>query len=288
MTRRLSRSQRQTLAWLGLVLCLPSCATRAREPAPTATSASETSTAETRKPCVSAPSSVPAAPAPADESPPAPAPSPRLPPDVLPGIATELPIAGDRAVRVVHGGPTSTRALVYLHGMCGHPEAVGDWAPLASHYGTLIVLRADVPCGDRPGYKWPTDVALIQRRIDRALAAVAEQRGGLLDQRELVLIGYSQGAHRGERLAEAYPDRYPYLVLGGPPGVADPQRLSKTRAVAILGGEREDTSHMHEGFQRLADAGLKARFFLLPGVGHGAYGPRATQVLGEVFAWLFE
>jgi pimeloyl-ACP methyl ester carboxylesterase len=171
--------------------------------------------------------------------------------------------------------------------MCGNPEAMDDWSPLASHYGTLVVLRADVPCGDRPGSKWPQDVNVIQSRIDRAIEAVAERRGGVLDRDELVLIGYSQGAHRGERLAEAFPERYPYLILGGPPGTASPERLARARAVAILGGERENTEHMRAGVDALSGAGLRARFFLLPRVGHGAYGPEAPQVLGQVFAWLF-
>lgn len=287
MTRRLPLSGARQLAALCLVLFTLSCSTRCREPEPVTRPAIEKN-ATAAGPCLPASSSAPEEPVASTERPPSPEPAKRLPPGVLPGVAADLPIAGDRAVRVVHGGPTSTRALVYLHGMCGNPEAMGDWAALASHYGTLIVLRADVPCGDRPGFKWPTDIALIQSRIDRALAAVAAQRGGLLDQRELLLIGYSQGAHRGERLAAAYPDRYPYLILGGPPGVADPERLANTRGVAILGGEREDTSHMQAGLVQLESAGLKARFFTLPGVGHGAYGPRGPQVLGEVFAWLLE
>lgn len=210
-----------------------------------------------------------------------------LPAGVLPGLTAEVPVPADRSVRVVHGGPRTRRALVYLHGMCGNPEAMDDWSSLASHYGTLVVLRADVPCGDRPGSKWPQDVGAIQARIDRALDAVAEQRGGLLDRERLVLIGYSQGAHRGERLAEAFPERYPYLILGGPPGTANPERLARARAVAILGGERENTEHMRDGANALLGAGLRARFFLLPRVGHGGYGPEAPRVLGEVFSWLF-
>lgn len=187
---------------------------------------------------------------------------------------------------MIHAGPTVRRALIYLHGMCGNPEAMNDWAPMASQYGTMVVLRADVPCGDRPGNKWPTDIASIQQRIDRALAAVSEQRGGLLDDRELVLIGYSQGAHRGERLAEAYPARYPYLVLGGPPGAASPERLAAARGVAILGGDREDTTHMEAGDAALRAAGIRSRFFVLTGVGHGSYGPDASKILNEVFDWL--
>lgn len=235
----------------------------------------------------SAQASVAASSAPAPTECPKPSPA-RLPPGVLPGVAVDVPVPGDRSVRVVHGGANTNRALVYLHGMCGNPEAMNDWSPLASHYGTLVVLRADVPCGDRPGFKWPGDIGIIQQRIDRALDAVAAQRGGHLDREKLTLIGYSQGAHRGERLAEAYPDRYPLLILGGPPGTASPERLARTQAVAILGGELENTEHMQAGDEALRAAGLRSRFFLLPRVGHGGYGPEGVRVLGEVFAWLFD
>ncbi len=212
---------------------------------------------------------------------------PELPPGILFGLTTELDVPGDRSVRVVHAGPEQDRALVYLHGMCGNPRAMDDWSPLASHYGTLIVLKADIPCEGRPGFRWPKDVSLIQKRIDAALDVVKQARGGELDTDQLVLVGYSQGAHRGERLAGEYPARYPRLVLGGPPGTAEPERLARAKAVAILGGEEENTDHMRAGDEALRAAGIRSRFFLLPHAHHGQYGPRGPQVMAEVFAWLF-
>ena len=212
---------------------------------------------------------------------------PRLPAGVLPGLTVQVPIPGDRPVRVVHAGAGNRRALVYLPGMCGSTHAMDSWAALASHYGTMLILSADLPCEGRPGTRWPKDVTLIQPRIDRALEVVAEARGGQLDTERLVLIGYSQGAHRGEALAARYPQRYPYLILAGSPEAPSPQNLGQASAVAVLGGEREDTSHMRSGERALQNAGLRSEFFLLPRAPHGDYGPEGPAVLGEVFSWLF-
>lgn len=230
-----------------------------------------------------APQSVPStAPAPRE------APPPRLPEGVLPGSTVELQVPGDRPLRVVHAGPRERRALVYLPGMCGSTRAMDPWSALASHYGTMIILSADLPCEGRPGTRWPKDVSLIQARIDKALDAVKAARGGLLDTEALALVGYSQGAHRGEGLAARYPERYPYLILGGSPEAPSPANLGRARAVAILGGEREDSSHMQAGEAALRRAGVRSRFFLLPRAPHGDYGPEGRAVLGQVFSWMFD
>ncbi|HOU94337.1 MAG TPA: hypothetical protein PLU22_24970, partial [Polyangiaceae bacterium] len=39
---------------------------------------------------------------------------------------------------------------------------------------------------------------------------------------------------------------------------------------------------------RLGAAGLRARFFLLPGAAHGEYGRDGARVLHEALAWLLE
>src|SRR5690606_36748140 len=142
-----------------------------------------------------------------------------------------------------------------------------------TEHATVVTVRADVPCPDRPGYKWPQEPAAIQARIDRALHYVKELRAGHLDTSVITLIGYSQGAHRAERLAAAYPTRYRKLVLGGPPTPPEETLLAHAEAVAILGGELEDTSHMELGFSNLQAAGRNARFFVLPRAHHGGYGP---------------
>jgi pimeloyl-ACP methyl ester carboxylesterase len=187
---------------------------------------------------------------------------------------------------VTHASAEINHAIIYLHGMCGNSRGADPWADLAAQRGTLIVLRATVPCPDRPGYKWPTDIELIQRQIDAALDLVAEKRGGRLEKRVLSIVGYSQGAHRAEKLAALAPQRYPLVVLGGPPTAPSPELLGPTHRIAILGGELEDTTHMEAGRLDLAQAGVTTRFFLLPGAHHGDYGPHGRRVMQEVFAFL--
>lgn len=198
----------------------------------------------------------------------------------------DVSMPGDRPLRVALAAPSEDRAIVYLHGMCGAEEGADVWAKRATAYGTLVTLRADVPCGDRPGYKWPKDAGAIQARIERALTRVSEVRGSPLRTEDVWLIGYSQGAHRAERVAAAYPHLYRTLALGGPPTAASPERLRHARHIAVFGGELEDTSHMVEGYLQLYAAGLDTRFFTLPRAGHGGFGPEGPRVMGEIFAFL--
>lgn len=209
-----------------------------------------------------------------------------VPPAVAaPLLPSDVPVPGDRPLRVAQASPEIERAIVYLHGMCGAEKGADVWADLATQHGTLITLRADVPCDDRPGYKWPKDPSAIQARIESALNLVRGLRAGRLSDRDILLIGYSQGAHRAERLAATYPHRYRTLILGGPPGAASPERLRHARRVAVLGGELEDTSHMVDGYLALRAAGIDAEFFTLPRAGHGGYGPEGRRVMIEVFSY---
>ncbi len=200
----------------------------------------------------------------------------------------DLPVPGDLAVRVLHARAPKRRALAYFHGMCSSSTPADIWAKKAAEYGTLIMLRADIPCGDRPGNKWSKDPAVLTARLDRALTVVKEARRGHLDTDRIALLGYSQGAHRIEVLAGYAPDRYPWLILGGPPEAAVPANFKGARAVAVLGGDLENTDHMRQGVQLLTYKGTRARFFRLPASYHGTFGPKGEEVMAEVLAWTFE
>ncbi len=216
-----------------------------------------------------------------------PSPALELPKGLPLGTPTELSMPHDRSLRVVHAGPNTSHAIVYLHGMCGNSKGADRWADLANAHGTLIVVRANVPCPDRPGYKWPQDIGSMQIRIDRALERVKKERAGFLDTETLTLFGYSQGAHRGEKLAKRSPHRYKRVVLGGPPTAPQAPGFLSFQQIAVLGGELEDRTHMEEGFARLKEAGLSTKFFLLPRAHHGDYGPEGRKVISDLFNWLY-
>lgn len=197
-----------------------------------------------------------------------------------------LDVEGDRPVYVAHANASITRAIVYLHGVCGDVFAVRSWLGAATRFGTLVAPLGDKPCPGGKRFKWAGSTADLQSRIERALAAVKTARGGNLDVEQPILFGYSQGASRAEFLVERYPARYSLLVLGGAPLQPSTARLRSARHIALLGGEREPRAHMERGLAELRRAERSVRLFVLPGAGHGEYGTDAARVLSEVFEWL--
>jgi len=147
------------------------------------------------------------------------------------------------------------------------------------------MLRAETPCGDRPGNKWTKDSSILQARIDRALEAVRVARGGHLELKKLAMIGYSQGAHRAELLAAAYPERYPWVMLGGPPEAALPENFRAVERLAVFGGEFEKSEHMQRGARRVAASGIPTKYFILPKAYHGDFGPQGPAVMQQVLDW---
>lgn len=208
-----------------------------------------------------------------------------LPPGVEPGVPVLLPVPNDKPVLVIHAPGDNRRAIVYLHGMCGNVRAVETWKAAAAQHGTLIGLLGDRPCGGGR-FKWTLKVDPIQSRIERAFRAVKAARADLLDNSDLVLFGYSQGADRASVLARRFPGRYRRVVLGGPSHQPKLSNLGEAAAVAVFGGEFETTYHMRSGTEVLAAAGKPARFFLLPSAKHGEYGPEGNRVIDEVLSWV--
>lgn len=198
-----------------------------------------------------------------------------------------VPIPGDAAARVVQGRAGTREAIVYLPGLCGDITAIDSWAGAASRYGTLVAVNGDIRCHGSRRFRWSMNIARIQQRIDRALEVVKSSRAGRLRTRRLTLIGYSQGATRAQSLAQRYPRRYPRVLLGSPPTRISKQKLSGAKAVAVVGGQLEAKARMRAGVAALRDAGESVRFLVLPGVGHGHYGPDADQVMGHALDFLF-
>lgn len=211
-----------------------------------------------------------------------------LPPNLDTTQIVEVEVPLDLPVRVLHAEPPLELAIVYLHGMCSTSRGAEGWASVATKYGTLVMLRAETPCGDRPGNKWTKDTAILQTRIDRALEAVRATRGGHLTLKRLAILGYSQGAHRAELLVAAYPDRYPWVMLGGPPEAALPENFRAVERLAVFGGELEKSEHMQKGARRVAASGIPTQYFVLPKAYHGDFGPKGREVMQEVLSWALE
>ena len=186
-----------------------------------------------------------------------------------------LDAGSDRPIRILPAATAtpSRRVLVYLHGYCGDVNAVGAFVPTAAAHGALIALLGDRPCKDKPGrFKWSSDTHALDQRIQRAIRLVNRAHQWDLDGNDVTLFGYSQGAVRAEALVRYYAKRYPRVILGGPPRRLLVEHFRHVRAIAVFGGELEDTSEMVSGADDLIAAGFQARFFLLPGVDHGDFG----------------
>src|SRR5690606_38758135 len=96
-------------------------------------------------------------------------------------------------IEVLHAGAAVRRALIYLHGACGDIHAAKVFVEVVTRYATLIALRGERSCGREGRYYWNGRAAPLMQRIEQALERVASDRAGLLDTREVVLFGYSQG-----------------------------------------------------------------------------------------------
>jgi pimeloyl-ACP methyl ester carboxylesterase len=163
--------------------------------------------------------------------------------------------------------------------------------PAAAAHGTLIALLGDQPCPGKPGrFKWSGDTHGLDQRIQRAIRLVNRAQKLDLDAHDITLFGYSQGAVRAEALARYYAQRYPRVILGGPPRRPKPEHFKHVRAIAVFGGELEDTHDMLGGADDLIAAGFRAHFFLLPGVDHGDFGGElaGNQALTEILGFVTE
>jgi predicted esterase len=206
----------------------------------------------------------------------------------LPPGVQAIAVPQDTPVYALPGAGTTPEVVVYLHGHCGDPLAgLRSFPKAASEAGTLLSVQGDIPCKGRPGRRrWSTDAAGIQRRVDAAIEAASRGLGRPLKAAEVTLMGYSEGALRAELLATTFPARYPRVILGGEPRAPRAAGFTPQQAVATLAGERDAQQPMREGAKALEEAGVRARFWVLPQARHGQYGPAAEQVLGEVFGWL--
>jgi len=188
-------------------------------------------------------------------------------------------------VFVMRGGPVGPEKLVFLHGMCGHGLGYAQsFQRSAAKRGTLIAPQGDVPCGDGPWAKWSKDIAALDRRIHDTFRALGHSE----PLRDVIVLGYSQGATRAESLARQFPEVYTRLVLMGGPYAANPRGLETLRGAVAMAGERDRRDLMQASARSLSAAGVPATFMLIPEATHGSMGPRPEQTMDEMLTWLSE
>jgi predicted esterase len=210
-----------------------------------------------------------AAPEPTTETsaPPSAPSAPSAPPPVH---VEEVEVPDDLPALVVRGVGERRLQMLFLPGMCVHPGGyVEAFQHTAASRGDLVGMQGDVSCGgDGSARRWSSDLEAMDRRIDAAFRA-----SGLGEPRHVVVIGYSQGAERAERLVARWPDKYDRAILIGSPIVPSPRTLGRARAVALMAGTYDmAVGPMRAAVAPLRRASVPATFFEIPGARHGQMG----------------
>jgi pimeloyl-ACP methyl ester carboxylesterase len=200
---------------------------------------------------------------------------PSAPP--LPVRVEEVPVPGDLPAFVVRGREHG-RKMLFLPGMCVHPGGyIEAFEHTAAARGDLVTLQGDRSCGgDGFARMWSPDLASMERRIEGAF--VAARVGGA---RDVIVIGYSQGAERAERLVARYPDRYAAAILIASPTPPEPRDLAGLAAVVTMAGTLDVQASMRAAVPRLNRAGIASEFVALPGARHGQMGEHPEDTMAE-------
>ena len=128
-----------------------------------------------------------------------------------------LPGGGEASVTVPLGATTRRPILVALHGAGDRPEwacggwrvAAGEWPFVVCPFG--VASQKGIPEPSRVYMTAP--LPQVRRDIEEALAIVRSKYSDHVDDRAVVLAGFSMGAYRAASLATDTPGRYPAVAL---------------------------------------------------------------------------
>lgn len=203
----------------------------------------------------------------------------------------ETPFLGKRNVYWVAPrteGPH--RLMAMLHGVCNPPGyTCGLWSETAKDLGFLVCPTGDGSCGpamyDAP--TWNEGDTKIDEDLEKAIATVDALVPGELSREAPVLLGFSRGAYVSVKIAEAHPNRWPYLVLieATPALSAKRLRAAGVKAVALLAGEIGSQAAGEKKLEKaLSQEGFPARYWVMKGAGHH-YSNDVDVLLREAVAW---
>jgi predicted esterase len=205
--------------------------------------------------------------------------SPPEVPDPGPVRTVNVDVAGDLPAIVVRGAREHRKTLLFIPGMCVHPGGyVMSFQHAAAARGDLVAVQGDVSCGgDGAMRRWSYDLDAMNRRIEAAFEAA-----GLGEPRDVIVIGYSQGAERAEKLVARWPAKYSRAVLLASPIPPTPQLLGHAQGVALLAG----TFDISQGYMRgavapLERAGVPTAYFTIPNARHGQMGDTPEETMAS-------
>lgn len=205
---------------------------------------------------------------------------------VVPVHTVDVPVAGDLPALAVRGAKSHRLQMVFVPGMCVHPGGyVLAFQHAAAAHGDLVAVQGDVSCGgDDSMRRWSNDLVAMDRRIDAALAA-----SGVGPARDVVLIGYSQGAERIERLVEKWPDKYKSAILMASPVNPSPRVYSRANAVVLMAGTHDmSLPMMRNAVAPLRRAKVPATFIEIEGAHHGSMGNDPERMMRAALDFVAE
>ena len=149
----------------------------------------------------------------------------------------------------------------------------------AHERGSMLGPQGDVGCGG-PYRHWSFDLEKQNSRIEAGFEAAGEASR----LKDVVLIGYSQGALLAELLAAKYPERYTRVILIAGPTEASPERLRHVRAAVMIATDAE-TERMKASAMALSGAGIPTTYLQMPKARHGQM-TDAERVMGQALEWV--
>jgi predicted esterase len=189
----------------------------------------------------------------------------------------DVPVPDDLTAFVVRGTREHRLQMVFIPGMCVHPGGyIMSFQHTAAARGDLLAVQGDVSCGgDGSMRRWSSDLDAMDRRIDAAFRA-----SGIGEPRNVVLIGYSQGAERAERLVARWPEKYASAVLLASPIAPSPRSLARANAVVLMAGTYDvSAARMRSAATSLRRASVPATFVEIPGARHGQMGTEPERTM---------
>lgn len=195
------------------------------------------------------------------------------------------------SVFVAPGGAGPRPVVVALHGNFDRPEWMCRfWATVVRGRAFLLCPRG-IPRTDAPGQdRWQLPLAgPLAREIAAARRALGGRFEGRLDDGPDLYVGFSQGAHRVSRMAEARPEAFPriQLVEGGDTFWRGPVRWARTRGrVAFVCAVGWCDQRGRASAARLARGPADARVERRPGAHHDL--EVMAPAIRETFEWLIE
>jgi predicted esterase len=176
----------------------------------------------------------------------------------------------------------SKPVTIFLHGMCDVPEnECSPIRPSVTRTGFLVCPRANGSCGNG-GAMWRGSPEAKRKLVDASLSALAAEYAGAAEiERDVTLVGFSQGAHLALDMVSREKGPWSSLILIGASLEPSARALRKAgirRAILAAGDYDGARPAMQRAVERLVADGFDARYESLGPVGH--------QFARDMDAWM--